>query len=232
MPQEIDSQYDALVETYADVVADRLAEDPKALYEFCRETLIDYYENMTEHELIEHIVEMEDDDEIVTSIYGNYPITDQEIEGRDYHQYSLKEGESISFPVHKKWGSWIFLFHSDKISWGWQTCQPFFCIMEESKRFYSMTVATATKPAAPRKRRARKVTVKAVKVAAPKAVKVTTPKRPSAAKLISPQRYWSDVKTRWAIHQYEITMLVADLTKLNKYVRQFAKWPWIVSICY
>ena len=83
-----------------------------------------------------------------------------------------------------------------------------------------MTVATATKPATPRKRRARKVTVKAVKVAAPK---VTTPKRPSAAKLISPQRYWSDVKTRWSIHQYEITMLVADLTKLNKYVRQFTK---------
>ena len=83
-----------------------------------------------------------------------------------------------------------------------------------------MTVATATKPAAPRKRRARKVTVKAVKVAAPK---VTTPKRPSAAKLISPQRYWSDVKTRWSIHNYEITMLVSDFKKVNKWVRQFTK---------
>ena len=130
MPQENDSQFGVLIETYADVVTDRLAEDPKALYEFCRESLVDYYENMTEHELIEHIVEMEDDDEIVTSIYGNYPVDpDQEIEGRDYHQYSLKEGESLSFPVHKKWGSWIFLFHSVKISWGWQMCQPFFCIM-------------------------------------------------------------------------------------------------------
>ena len=86
-----------------------------------------------------------------------------------------------------------------------------------------MTVATATKPQAPRKRRTRKVAVKTVKVAAPKAVKVTTPKSPSAAKLISPNRYWADIKTRWAIHNYEITMLVADLTKLNKYVRQFAK---------
>ena len=76
-----------------------------------------------------------------------------------------------------------------------------------------MTVATATKPTAPRKRRTRKVAVKTVKV--------TSPRRPSAAKLISPNRYWSDVKTRWAIHQYEITMLLADLTKLNKYVRQF-----------
>ena len=86
-----------------------------------------------------------------------------------------------------------------------------------------MTVATATKPQAPRKRRTRKVAVKTVKVAAPKAVKVTTPKRPSAAKLISPNRYWSDIKTRWANHNYEITMLVADLTKLNKYGRQFTK---------
>ena len=135
MPQENDSQFGVLIETYADVVTDRLAEDPKALYEFCRESLVDYYENMTEHELIEHIVEMEDDDEIVTSIYGNYPVDrDQEIEGRDYHQYSLKEGESLSFPVHKKWGSWNFLFQFVTISWGWQMCQPFFCIMEESKR--------------------------------------------------------------------------------------------------
>jgi len=82
-----------------------------------------------------------------------------------------------------------------------------------------MTVATATKPTAPRKRRTRKVAVKTVKVTKP------TLKRPSAAKLISPQRYWSDIKTRWSIHQYEITMLAADLTKLNKYVRQFTKWP-------
>ena len=83
-----------------------------------------------------------------------------------------------------------------------------------------MTVATATKPQAPRKRRTRKVAVKTVKVAAPK---VSTPKRPSAAKLISPQRYWSDIKTRWAIHEYEITMLVSDLVKVNKWVRQFTK---------
>ena len=84
-----------------------------------------------------------------------------------------------------------------------------------------MTVATATKPQAPRKRRTRKVAVKTVKVAAPKAVKVTTPKRPSAAKLISPNRYWSDIKTRWAIHNYEITMLISDLTKGFKAVQPY-----------
>ena len=88
MPQSTDSNFDALVEQYADIVTDRLAEDPKALYEFARETLMDYYENMTEKDLIEHVAEM-GDEELVESIYGNYP--PQDIEG----QYSLKVGESI-----------------------------------------------------------------------------------------------------------------------------------------
>ena len=88
MPQSIDSNYDALVEQYADIVTDRLAEDPKALYEFARETLMDYYENMTEKDLIGHVAEM-GDEELIEEIYGNYP--PQDIEG----QYSLKKGESI-----------------------------------------------------------------------------------------------------------------------------------------
>ena len=95
-----------------------------------------------------------------------------------------------------------------------------------------MTVATA-----PRKRRTRKATAKKpivkvtqveVKAAVKKAVKspirtLKSVKRPATSKLITPQRYLSDIKTRWAIHNYEITMLISDLTKLNKYVRQFAK---------
>ena len=91
-----------------------------------------------------------------------------------------------------------------------------------------MTVAT------PRKTRTRKVAARKVSTpVTPKKVKatvrkVTRPaplavKRPAASKLITPQRYWSDIKTRWAIHNYEITMLVKDLSKLNTYVRQFAK---------
>ena len=43
---------------------------------------------MTENELIEHVAEM-GDEEIIESIYGNYPV--QDVEG----QYSLKKGESI-----------------------------------------------------------------------------------------------------------------------------------------
>ena len=104
------------------------------------------------------------------------------------------------------------------------------CTIREFKWITRMTVAT------PRKTRTRKVAARKVSTpVTPKKVKatvrkVTRPaplavKRPAASKLITPQRYWSDIKTRWAIHNYEITMLVKDLSKLNTYVRQFAKWP-------
>ena len=62
--------------------------------------------------------------------------------------------------------------------------------------------------------------VKAVKPVS-KIRTLKTVKRPSTARLISPSRYWSDIQTRWQIHNYEITMLVSDLTKGLKYVRQF-----------
>ena len=95
-----------------------------------------------------------------------------------------------------------------------------------------MTVATAPRKRRTRKATAKKPTVKVTQVEVKKAVKkaVKAPtrtlkpvKRPATSKLISPQRYLSDIKTRWAIHNYEITMLISDLTKLNKYVRQLAK---------
>jgi len=104
------------------------------------------------------------------------------------------------------------------------------CTIREFKWITRMTVAT------PRKTRTRKVAARKVtpvktpkKVTATvrkvKAVKVSAPRRPSSAKLITPSRYVQDIKARWAIHNYEITMLLQDLTKLNTYVRQFAKWP-------
>ena len=71
----------------------------------------------------------------------------------------------------------------------------------------------------------KKVTATVRKVKAVKPVSkirtLKTVKRPSTARLISASRYWSDIKTRWGIHNYEITMLVSDLTKGLRYVRQF-----------
>ena len=65
---------------------------------------------------------------------------------------------------------------------------------------------TAKKPAV------KKVTVTSFKSG--KVVsKVTTLKRPSTARLISPQKYLKDISTRWAIHNYEIQELLKDFTK-------------------
>ena len=86
--------------------------------------------------------------------------------------------------------------------------------------------STASTPTTPRKRRTRKTSTKpVVKVTKVKPVSkirtLKTVKRPSTARLISASRYWSDIQTRWQIHNYEITMLVSDLSKGLRYVRQF-----------
>ena len=97
-------------------------------------------------------------------------------------------------------------------------------------------------PTTPRKRRTRKTSTKTARVnkvikevqavldtpktkPAVKKVTVTTfksgkvvkketvLKRPSTARLITPQKYLKDIQTRWAIHNYEIQELLKDFTK-------------------
>ena len=87
MPQNIDSNFDALVYAYADTEVERMT-NCDMLRQFAYETLIERFRDMTEKELIEHVA-MEGDEELIESIYGNYPPRD--IKG----QYSLKRGESI-----------------------------------------------------------------------------------------------------------------------------------------
>ena len=87
MPQNIDSNFDALVYAYADIEVERM-NHCNMLKQFAYETLVKEYGEMTEQELIEHVAD-EGDEDIIEQIYGNYPPRD--IEG----QYSLKKGESI-----------------------------------------------------------------------------------------------------------------------------------------
>ena len=84
----------------------------------------------------------------------------------------------------------------------------------------------AATPTKTRKTRTRKTSTKpVVKVTKVKPVsKIRTlksVKRPSTARLISPQKYLKDIQTRWAIHNYEITMLISDLTKGFKAVQPY-----------
>ena len=51
--------------------------------------------------------------------------------------------------------------------------------------------------------------------------KKTTLKRPGTSKLITPQRYWADIQTRWAIHNYEIQELLKDFSKGFEIVKPY-----------
>ena len=96
MPQALDSQFDQLIEQYTDHVCDSM--DIGSLLDMARDRVMEGHEKMTEHELMNFIEDMEGKEfatDLIGSIYGNYPVTDQEIEGRDY---TMKEGESITFP--------------------------------------------------------------------------------------------------------------------------------------
>ena len=73
------------------------------------------------------------------------------------------------------------------------------------------TTAKAT-PKAVKKTVAPKVTVTTFKSGKVVAKKITL-KRPSTARLISPQKYLKDIQTRWAIHNYEIQDLISDFVK-------------------
>ncbi len=93
-----------------------------------------------------------------------------------------------------------------------------------------MTASAAPKV---RKTRTRKPKATAVKTAVSRAPRkvasksnvrtLKSVKRPSTAKLITPSRYLADIKTRWQIHNYEITMLVSDLTKGFNIARPYAQ---------
>ena len=102
----------------------------------------------------------------------------------------------------------------------------------------STPVPTPAKATTPRKRRTRKTsqTAKATKAVKKtpvakvtvttfkggKAVaKKTTLKRPSTARLITPQRYVADIQTRWAIHNYEIQELISDFVKGFELVKPY-----------
>ena len=82
----------------------------------------------------------------------------------------------------------------------------------KTRKTRTRKTSTTAKTTAVKKPVVKKVTVTSFKGG--KVVsKVTTLKRPSTARLISPQKYLKDIETRWAIHNYEIQELIRDFTK-------------------
>ena len=88
------AQFDDVVEQYAEIVCDRM--DTAELEAYVMEDLMDRYGMMSEAELRDHIIEVENsgcpEDNLFDELVDNLtPVT---------HTYGLEPGESISFPVH------------------------------------------------------------------------------------------------------------------------------------
>ena len=106
------------------------------------------------------------------------------------------------------------------------------CIIDEyTRKAFMPSTATASKSTtAPRKTRTRKAApkkpqVSKVTVTTYRGGKVVQKKseftRPSTARLITVDRYVKDIKTRWAIHQYEVQELGRDLRKGFEFIKPY-----------
>ena len=88
------------------------------------------------------------------------------------------------------------------------------------KEIQTVLDAPKTKPAKAKKPVAPRVTVTTFKGGKVVAKKITL-KRPSTARLITPQRYMQDIQTRWAIHNFEIQELISDFVKGFEMVKPY-----------
>ena len=81
------SQHDDLIAQYVELCVDSM--DHKDMYRFVEQTLTEDFEKLNEHELFDEI-RLSFDDELLDELVDNVTTV----------TYGLKEGESLSFPVH------------------------------------------------------------------------------------------------------------------------------------
>ena len=87
MPKLTPSQHDELIEQYVELCVDSM--DHQSMYHFIEQTLTDDFGKLNEHELFDEI-RYSFDDETLNDLVGNVTTV----------TYGLKEGETLSFPVH------------------------------------------------------------------------------------------------------------------------------------
>ena len=99
MPDLTSEQWDELIEQYVEIIVDGM--DWKSMTEFVRQTLIeDYGSIQSRHELCEEI-RLTHDEELLEELLDNVTTDTQPVDPSTY-TYGLSEGETLSFPVHKK----------------------------------------------------------------------------------------------------------------------------------
>lgn len=92
------AQLDAIAEQYSEIIADGM--DWKTMYQYVYDNLCDYHQGLGYHDLKEHIETYDEDlwKELCDNVKD---VTSWTPEDNGVTTYSLKPGETLSFPVHK-----------------------------------------------------------------------------------------------------------------------------------
>ena len=98
-------QLDNIIDQFAEIIVDGM--DTKTLAQYVYDDLVDYYSDLTQDEL-QDFIEQHDED-LWKELVDNETTDTLPVDPSTY-TYGIEPGESISFPVHGKWGSWNFLF--------------------------------------------------------------------------------------------------------------------------
>ena len=85
-PELNQDQLDNIIDQFSEIIVDGM--DTKTLCQYVYDDLVDYYSGISQHELQEFI-EAHDEDLWQELVDNETTVT-----------YGLKEGESLSFPVH------------------------------------------------------------------------------------------------------------------------------------
>ena len=90
-------QLDGIIDQFAEIIVDGM--DTKTLCQYVYDDLVDYYSGISQHELQEFIENHDED--LWKELVDNETTDTQPIDPSTY-TYGLSEGETLSFPVHKK----------------------------------------------------------------------------------------------------------------------------------
>ena len=92
------AQLDAIAEQYSEIIADGM--DWKTMYQYVYDTLCDYHQGLGYHDLREHIETY--DEELWKDLCDNVKdVKAWTPDDKGVTTYSMKPGETLSFPVHK-----------------------------------------------------------------------------------------------------------------------------------
>ena len=99
MPNLTSEQWDELIEQYVEIIIDGM--DTKTLVAFVRETITQDLRELESRQDLCDDIKYTFDQELLDELVDNVTTDTQPVDPSTY-TYGLSEGETLSFPVHKK----------------------------------------------------------------------------------------------------------------------------------